>query len=294
VIEVLTWEGFRNECGRLARRAPDCRGVWGIPTGGSFVAVEVAGTLGVALLEAPRPGCLVVDDVVDSGETMRPYAPYAHDALFRKPTSPPELAPLATITDGWVQFPWEAGHGPADAIVRLLTWIGEDVRREGLRDTPDRVLRAWKELTAGYAQDPKAILARTFAEPCDEMAVVRDIPFRSTCEHHLFPFTGVASIGYIPDGRVVGLSKLARLVDCYALRLQLQERMTRQIAEAVMEHLSPKAVGVVVRGLHTCMSHRGVRKDGAAFTTSSMLGAMRDEPAARAEFLALIGEGGVR
>lgn len=285
----LTWDAFRHECDRLASRAPDCRGVWGIPTGGSFVAIEIASRLGVALLDSPRSGCLVVDDIVDSGETMRPYAPYAHDALFRKRMSPPELAPLATVTDGWVKFPWEAEHGPHDAVVRLLEWIGEHPTREGLRDTPDRVLRAWAELTAGYAQDPKTILARTFTEPCDEMAVVRDIPFRSTCEHHLFPFTGAVSVGYIPDGRVVGLSKLARLVDCYALRLQLQERMTRQIAEAVMEHLLPKGVGVVVRGHHTCMSHRGVRKDGAAFTTSSMLGAMRDEPAARAEFLALIG-----
>jgi GTP cyclohydrolase I len=194
--------------------------------------------------------------------------------------------------NAWLTFPWEGDEAPAeDAVVRLLEAIGEDPTRAGLLDTPARVVKALGELTAGMSEDPATILARTFDDvPADEMIVVRGVEFTSLCEHHVLPFTGLAHVGYIPNGhRVVGLSKLARLVDCFARRLQVQERMTAQIANAIDEHLDAVGVGVVVQARHACMGCRGVRKPGAEMVTSALLGAMRDQPAARAEFLAVCG-----
>lgn len=189
---------------------------------------------------------------------------------------------------------YDAVHWSAVEAVRvLLAHVGEDVERAGLLDTPDRVARALREMTSGYRDDPAAILARTFDDRCDEMVVVSGVDFTSLCEHHLLPFVGVAHVAYLPGERVVGLSKLARLVDCYARRLQVQERMTVQIAEAIAEHLSPRGVGVVVEAHHSCMGCRGVRKPNARMVTSAMHGVFRDEPEARAEFLALIGKVGV-
>lgn len=171
-----------------------------------------------------------------------------------------------------------------DAVRDLLVLIGEDHGREGLQDTPARVIRAWLELTAGYEQDPAKILATTFAERADEMVLVRDVPFASVCEHHMLPFHGTVTVGYLPRDRVVGLSKIPRLIECFARRLQVQERMTTQIADAMMEHLQPLGVGVLVTGYHSCMAMRGVQKHGE-MVTSSLLGKFRDE--ARAEFLSL-------
>ncbi len=171
-----------------------------------------------------------------------------------------------------------------DAVVTLLRWIGEDPDRDGLRDTPARVAKAWREMTSGYDDDPAAILARTFDESSDEMIVLRGIAFHSTCEHHLLPFHGTATVGYLP-GKVVGISKLARLVECFARRLQIQERMTRQIAEAIEEHLDARGAGVIVRAHHLCMGCRGVRQQETEMVTSAMLGTLRSDPKSRAEFL---------
>lgn len=173
------------------------------------------------------------------------------------------------------------------AVRDLLLHVGEDPDRDGLVDTPDRVARAFEEMTAGYREDPSLILARVFDVPYDEMVVVRDIEFWSLCEHHLLPFHGTATVGYLPHGKVVGLSKIPRLVQCYARRLQVQERMTQQIAEAMEEHLDPLGVGVVVRAHHTCMGARGIKCD-AHMVTSCLLGAMRDH-GVREEFLRLTG-----
>lgn len=176
-----------------------------------------------------------------------------------------------------------------DAVQTLLYWVGEDPAREGLRDTPGRVLRSLAELTQGYQADPGVILERSFPDQYDEMVVLRGVTFTSLCEHHLLPFVGVASVGYVPapGAGVVGLSKLARLVSCFAQRLQVQERMTVQIADALEEHLTPLGSGVLVEAHHSCMGCRGVRQPGALMVTSSLRGAMRDEPETRAEFLAL-------
>ncbi|TXH10768.1 MAG: GTP cyclohydrolase I FolE, partial [Hyphomicrobiaceae bacterium] len=149
-------------------------------------------------------------------------------------------------------------RGLEEAAVRvLLSHMGEDPDRDGLKDTPGRVVRAWTELTAGYREDPAQILSRTFDEQSNEMVVLSNIQFYSTCEHHLLPFMGEASVAYLPEQRVVGISKLARLVNCFARRLQVQERMTRQIADAMNEHLQARGVGVIVKAHHLCMGCRG-------------------------------------
>lgn len=174
-------------------------------------------------------------------------------------------------------------------IYRLLESIGEDPKREGLLETPQRVAKAWEEWAAGYGEDPAAVL-KTFedgAEGTDQLVLVRDIPVYSHCEHHLAPFFGVAHVGYIPNGKVVGLSKLTRLVNIYARRLQVQERLTNQIADALQDHLGPKGVGVQVRCRHLCMESRGVRTAGSETVTNALRGVLRTEAEARAEFLDL-------
>lgn len=168
----------------------------------------------------------------------------------------------------------------------LLTMIGEDCDRDGLKDTPERFARAYMEMTAGYEQHPSDILSTTFDVEYDEMVIVRGIGFHSLCEHHMLPFSGVAHVGYLPGAKVVGLSKVVRLVHCFAQRLQIQERMTMQIAESMQAHLKPRGVGVVVQAHHSCMSCRGVRAD-ATMVTSALLGHTRTE--GRAEFLKLCG-----
>lgn len=177
-------------------------------------------------------------------------------------------------------------------IVRaILSFVGDNPDREGLRETPDRVVKAWQEWFAGYKLDTKDVL-KTFedgAELCgDEMVVVRNIEFYSFCEHHMAPFFGSADVAYIPTGRVVGLSKLARVVDVFAKRLQVQERLTNQIANAIDEHLQPEGVGVVLRARHMCMCSRGVNKQGSDTVTSALRGSLREEPETRAEFFNLI------
>jgi GTP cyclohydrolase I len=179
----------------------------------------------------------------------------------------------------------------AEAAIRtLLMWAGEDPEREGLQDTPSRVVRAYEEFFRGYAEDPVAILARTFEEieGYDEMVVLRDIRIESHCEHHMVPIIGRAHAAYLPNTRVVGISKLARVVDAYAHRFQIQEKLTAQIANTINEVLQPRGVAVVIEANHQCMSTRGVHKPGASMITSRMLGAFRDDPSTRREFLAMI------
>jgi GTP cyclohydrolase I len=181
----------------------------------------------------------------------------------------------------------------AEAAVRtLLRWTGDDPDREGLLDTPRRVVDAFSDWFAGYRADPVEVLRRTFEETegYDEMVLLRDIRFESHCEHHLSPIIGRAHVGYMPHRRVIGISKLARVVDIYARRLQIQEKMTAQIANAISETLEPKGVAVVIEAVHQCMTTRGIHKSGVVMTTSRMLGAFRDDPTTRREFLAMIGK----
>ena len=179
----------------------------------------------------------------------------------------------------------------AEAAVRtLLGWIGEDSTREGLVDTPARVVRAFEEYSAGYRLDPTDLLRRTFeeVEGYDEMVVLRDIGFESHCEHHLAPIIGRAHVAYLPTRRVVGISKLARVVEAFAKRLQIQERMTAQIADAIQDVLEPRGVGVVIEATHHCMTSRGIRKPGSLMITSRLLGEFKTNPDTRREFLAFV------
>ena len=177
-----------------------------------------------------------------------------------------------------------------DAFRTILKWIGEDPGRDGLIETPNRLVRAYREYFAGYEEDPHEILSKTFSEVdgYDEMIVLRGVTFESHCEHHIAPIIGRVWVGYIPDKRVVGISKLARVVEIFSKRLQIQERLTAQIANAVDEVLKPAGVAVVVKAAHHCMIDRGVRKRGADLVTSRMLGVFRDQAQTRAEFLTLV------
>ena len=179
----------------------------------------------------------------------------------------------------------------AEAAVRtLIEWAGDDPDREGLKGTPERVVRAYEEFFAGYAEDPVALLATTFEKTAayDQMIVLRDIRLESHCEHHIVPILGKAHIGYLPAGRVVGIPKLARLVEVFAKRMQIQEALTSQIADTLQEALKPHGVGVVIEAAHQCMTTRGIHKPGVSMVTSRMLGSFRDDPATRREFLAMI------
>lgn len=259
--------------------------IYGIPRGGAVVAGMLqAHGLGTVVAQ-PEDAQVIVDDIIDSGTTRDRYlAKYPGKGFWAL------VDRHADDKDtGWITFPWEGEplREEGDIIVRLLELMGEDPRRPGLKDTPGRVLRSLAEMTAGYKMDPAKILERTFPDNYDQMVVVRGIEFWSLCEHHMLPFHGTATVGYIPSGgKVVGLSKLARLVHCYARRLQVQERLTNEIAEAIQKHLAPVGVGVVVRASHLCMAARGVRTP-AEMVTSCMMGAMREDPEARAELLDL-------
>ena len=178
-----------------------------------------------------------------------------------------------------------------DAVRTLLRWAGEDPGREGLLDTPKRVARAWAEYARGYNEDPAVHLARTFEEVggYDDIVLLRDIPFQSHCEHHMAPIIGKAAIAYLPKDKVVGISKLARVLHGYARRLQVQERLTAQVADCIWEHLEPRGVGVVIEASHACMTARGVNTPGVMMTTSRMLGTFREDLRSREEVLALMG-----
>ena len=181
------------------------------------------------------------------------------------------------------------------AVVTLLEWAGEDPSREGLVDTPRRVAQAYEDWFSGYQADPVLFLERTFeeVEGYDEMIVLRDITFESHCEHHMAPIIGKAHVGYLPNNKIVGISKLARVVDAFARRFQVQEKMTAQIAQCIQEVLKPKGVGVVIDAVHQCMTTRGVHKSGVSMLTSQMLGLFRKDARTRAEFLQMIGRDGV-
>lgn len=263
--------------------------VYGVPRGGWNIAFMLDRMELAVQVNTPEEAEVIVDDVIDGGETRKKWEGLYPGKDFWAPYDK-ILNPLLP----WLVFPWEGERDldAEDTVRRILQLIGENPKREGLLDTPKRVVKSWKELFAGYSQKPEEILSRVFTSDSDEMVICKDIEFYSMCEHHMIPFYGKASIGYLPKGKVVGLSKLARLVDCFARRLQIQEQLTSQIAKAIKEHVpGALGVGVVVQAKHLCMCGRGVGKQGSSMVTSAMLGKFREDPAVRAEFLELTKRG---
>jgi len=196
------------------------------------------------------------------------------------------------MKDRWIIFPWEndAQRGIEDSIRRIIQFVGDDPMREGLLETPTRVAKALEHWFSGYGKDPRDIL-KVFEDGSrsyNEMVVVKDIPIYSKCEHHLADIFGTATIAYVPDGKIVGLSKLSRLTDIFARRLQVQERLTTQIADALEEHLKPLGVGVIIKARHMCMESRGICQQGHFTVTSAVRGILREKPETRAEFMALV------
>lgn len=267
--------------------------VYGVPRGGIPVAYLMK-EMRCHIVDRAEEADFIVDDIIDSGRTRDRYLHHNVPilALASYLTPPREKG-------DWIVFPWEVtdlhsdkedGDTSADdIIVRLLQYIGEDPTREGLQETPKRVLKAWKEWTAGYSIDPATVF-KVFAdggENYDEMVVVKNLPFYSHCEHHLAPFFGTATIAYIPNKKVVGLSKLGRILHVFSKRLQVQERLTTQIADAISNHLLPKGVGVLVRARHLCMESRGIACQGHETVTSALRGALLTNAAARQEFLSI-------
>lgn len=230
----------------------------------------------------PTQADFILDDILDSGRTMARHRKYNKPFLAIYDKVDKQYA------GKWIEFPWERDERPAqDAVVRIIEAVGEDPSREGLLETPERVVKSWAKLYGGYKENPDDILSKTFTERSDEMVMLRNIELYSTCEHHLLPFFGRCHIAYIPKDKVVGISKLARLVECYARRMQIQERLTNQIAEAINMCLAPVGVGVIIEAQHFCMTSRGVEKQNSVMVTSAMLGLFREDNKARDEFLKL-------
>jgi GTP cyclohydrolase I len=265
--------------------------VFGVPRGGTMALHCFMAGVKPALVEPvlhPEEAHVILDDIIDSGKTRQyyrnlfPSIPFV--AVIDKKDNPDHRQL------GWVQFPWEpdAGEDIQSSVVRMIEFLGEDPTREGLEETPARVVKSWGTLYGGYAVNIPSIF-KTFKEgACDEMVLLRDIEFYSTCEHHMLPFTGRAHIGYVPNGKVVGVSKLARLLDAFARRLQIQERIGQQVTNALTEFLNPLGCACVIEAQHYCMTSRGVQKQNSKMVTSSLTGVFRNDPAARAEFYNLI------
>lgn len=278
--------------------------VFGVPRGGipaAYALVNAINKLGPSGNVA-HPACyvddssqatIIFDDLIDSGATCKHYAGVCPQATFYALINKQQSSRW-----GWVIFPWEKGiqdtdESITDNVTRMLQYIGEDVKREGLVETPARVVKAWSEWFSGYSQDPKKLF-KTFTDGAeksqgDEMVVVHNIPIYSHCEHHVAAIFGEAHIAYIPNKQILGLSKFNRVVNCFMRRLQVQERLTNQIADAFEEYLKPKGVAVLITARHLCMESRGVHAPANTLTTTSALrGVMLENPSAKMEFMSLV------
>lgn len=271
------------EWARSTGGIPDSLPVYAVPRGGIPAAYAVMQHNEILyLVDDPEAAAIVIDDLIDSGATAAKYnKPFF--ALIDKKNSP--------YKDQWIVFPWEITEkedsSGEDIGTRLLQYIGEDPTRGGLLETPKRFVKAWDFWTSGYRENVADIM-KVFedgGEDYDQMVLVRDIPVYSHCEHHLASIFGVAHVGYIPAGKICGLSKINRVVDLFARRLQVQERLTVQIADALQEHLDPKGVAVQLKCRHMCMESRGVCQQGHSTITTALRGTFRDDLGARTEFL---------
>jgi GTP cyclohydrolase I len=297
-----TWEQFFGDCEILIQQIPDyIESVYGVPRGGIPLAIRVASVKKLRFIAREQDiteTTLIVDDIIDSGKTRRLFDKNVFFSIhnkdnIRNKTWSDDFSAHKT-TKEWIVYPWETNEqsGPEDSIIRQLEFIGEDANREGLIETPKRVIKSWGELYSGYDRDPKNEVKVFNNEGCNEIILLKDIEIYSTCEHHLLPFLGQAHIGYIPNKKIVGISKLARITDIFAKRVQIQERLTEQITDCIQKLIKPLAVGCVIEAQHLCMRMRGVGKQNSIMTTSSLKGVFIEDSesgrAARNEFMRLI------
>lgn len=285
----LTWHDCEEEAKILAQEIRKdwpavavC--VYGIPRGGTNVARLLTAIFpgGFELVEEPDEADVFVDDLIDSGSTKEAFARDFPDTPFYA---------LHKKQEGeWTVFPWETTeqNGPEENIKRLLEYIGENPNREGLVETPKRILKSYDRLFGGYRKNPKDLMKVFEDGACNEMVILKNIRFYSTCEHHMLPFFGVAHVAYIPNGKVVGVSKLARLVDMFARRMQIQERIGSQVVDTLMELLDAKGAACVIEAQHMCMTSRGVENQTAKMVTSALRGAFLDNVQTRMEFMQMI------
>ena len=254
--------------------------IYPVPMGGYPIAILLSKQFDLDIVNEITPDVAIVDDLIDSGATRDKYLEIA-DSFY--------AAFIKDAGDDFLVFPWESDNGGIEQnITRILQYIGDNPLREGLLETPDRVVRSWKELYAGYGSNPKDVLKVFEDDKCDEMVILKNIEFYSTCEHHMLPFFGKIHIGYIPDGKVVGISKLARLTEIFARRLQIQERLVANIADSLMQELSPLGVMVIAEAQHFCMTSRGVMKQNSKMITSAVRGNFKTESIVRNEFMGMI------
>jgi len=283
-MRYITWNEVLE---KLLQVDQPGRIVYGVPKGGMILTAFLKRAATTPFIDSAD---VILDDLVDSGQTKDYYDQHYPDKTF--------IALFPKKDNEWIVFPWEAEHPAGEEsveqnIVRQLEYIGEDPTREGLQDTPNRIVRAWGELFAGYNQDPGNVLTTFGTDGYDQMVLSRDIELYSMCEHHMLPFFGKAHVAYIPGRAVIGISKLARLVDIFARRLQIQERIGEQVVNTLMEYLEPKGAACVIEAQHLCMMMRGCNKQNSTMVTSSLKGVFLDGSgqgqAARNELMGLIG-----
>lgn len=272
------------------------KGIYGIPRGGIPVATALSVKLQLPLvsknLAHHDPTFLIVDDLIDSGKTISEWIDHPVATLHCKPHSPKPNFFVEQLSNDWIHYFWEdndSDDSGEDIVVRLLELIGEDPTRQGLLETPKRFIKAWQFLTKGYKQNPEKIIKCFDSETYDQIVLLKDIEIYSMCEHHCLPFWGKAHIAYIPRDKVIGVSKLARLIDIYARRLQIQERLGEQVTTALMKYLNPQGAACIIEAAHLCMRMRGVQKQNSVMTTSSLKGVFFDDAKAREELMRLIG-----
>jgi GTP cyclohydrolase I len=295
----LSWDSIRQDIKtlhqtvlELSSPTPPPFKIYGIPRGGTCVALLWKSLFSheIILVDEPEQADFFIDDIQSTGKTKEWWeTKYDKNCM--------SLYHSDMLDNAWIIFPWESTGpeqemGPEENIRRALTYIGEDPSREGLIETPKRVIKSWERLYGGYNYDGASIqnMLKVFEnDSSDEMVVLKNIEFYSTCEHHMLPFFGKAHIAYIPNGKIVGISKLARILEVYSRRLQIQERLCKQVTEALMTHLNPLGAACVLEAQHFCMVARGVEKQNSIMVTSSLDGVFKSDSTVRAEYYQLIG-----
>lgn len=276
--------------------------IHGVPQGGVPLAIELSNRLHIPIIAADgiEEHTLIVDDIVDSGRTRVRYIKNDFVCLHWKTKQNPDfptpnyaadiISPDDVRWDEWIVYWWEGKENKSidDSVIRMLEYIGEDPTREGLKDTPDRVIKSWKHLFSGYKQLEEDIPTTFDSKGHSQIVLLKNIELYSMCEHHIMPFIGKAHVAYIPNQKIMGISKLARIVEMYARRLQIQERIGEQVTEFLMKHLNAEGAACMIEAQHLCMQMRGVEKQNSVMVTSSLKGVFMDKPAARKELMDLI------